>query len=176
MTQPPRSPTMRVLIALFVIALIGLAALVFLSAWEIALVLVVLAAIMWSFGALSDLLPLSSATRAHRAAAGARAALPHLQVPRLVLARRGHRIGQGLAGVFQRPLCLERFLAAAGIHAGRRYRYAGVALQVFRTRARDLSLFFDPAFHERSLPDATRSTLTDAMGRPRMNAASMRMR
>lgn len=64
MTQPPRSPTMRVLIALFVIALIGLAALVFLSAWEIALVLVVLAAIMWSFGALSDLLPLSSATRA----------------------------------------------------------------------------------------------------------------
>lgn len=67
MNQAPRSRTMRVLIVLFVAALIGLAALAFSLAWELVLVLVVVMAVMWSFGALSDVLPLSSATRARLA-------------------------------------------------------------------------------------------------------------
>lgn len=67
MSQPPRSPTMRMLIVLLVVALTSLAAFIMLSAWEVLLVLAVLMAIMWGFGALSDLLPMSDATRARLA-------------------------------------------------------------------------------------------------------------
>lgn len=67
MSQAPRSNTMRVLIALFVAALVCVAAFALWLSEELILVLAVVAIVMWGFGALSDLLPQSNAARARMA-------------------------------------------------------------------------------------------------------------